>query len=48
MGFFAIIYLLIGMLIAITHLGKGKVGEKGPLTTFFSVTLLWPLVLWIE
>jgi hypothetical protein len=38
------IYLLVGVFKALGHLGSGKVGLQGPLVTFITVTLLWPIV----
>jgi hypothetical protein len=38
------IYLLIGVFKALGHLGSGKVGLQGPLVTFITVTLLWPVL----
>lgn len=39
---FAIIYLIIGAILAIRHISSGKVGEVGKLGTFVACTLLWP------
>lgn len=39
-----IIYFVIGLYKAINHIGSGRVGTKGPLITFITVTLLWPVI----
>jgi hypothetical protein len=44
---YLIIYLLIGVLTAINHIGRGRVGSKGLLSTFITVTLIWPIVLFV-
>ena len=38
------IYLLVGAVKAINHLNSGRVGTEGPLVTFITVTLLWPIL----
>ena len=45
---FVIIYLVIGVIRAITHLSSGKVGSAGVLNTFVSVTLAWPILFFLK
>ena len=37
------LYLVIGFFKASAHINSGKVGTKGPIATFLSVMLLWPI-----
>jgi hypothetical protein len=39
-----IIYLVIGVMKALNHLGTGRCGASGPLPTFIVVALLWPFI----
>jgi hypothetical protein len=39
-----VIYLVIGVLKALNHLGSGRQGAAGPLVTFIAMTLLWPVL----
>lgn len=39
---FALIYLIVGAILAIRHISSGKVGEVGKLGTFIAYALLWP------
>ena len=38
-------YILVGVIRAIFHISSGRVGTKGPISTFIFVTLLWPMLL---
>ncbi len=38
------VYLAIGVIRAISHLSSGKVGVRGVLATFVTVTLIWPIL----
>ena len=41
---YLIIYLSIGVLIALKKAGQGKVGESGLLATIFAHAIFWPVV----
>jgi len=44
-----LLYLVVGLVKAIAHVGSGKKGAKAtPAQTFFIVVLLWPLVVFME
>ena len=38
------IYLPIGLIKAINHVGSGRMGTSGPLVTLLTVTFLWPFL----
>ncbi len=40
----AVLYLGVGMILALGHLSSGKVGAAGPFVTLLGTTLLWPVV----
>lgn len=39
-----VIYVAIGAMKALNHLGTGRCGAKGPGATFVAITLFWPLI----
>jgi hypothetical protein len=38
------IYLVIGLIKAINHVGSGRMGTSGPLVALITVTFLWPFL----